>query len=102
MAALDDMYAYPQHFDVFFQAAQKLPCLQEQNVLSIDPKSRNPKTIIDPITDERRMKTLLNVHDIVAMPPPDELAVPYVRFTIPHSFKAVDIHHLYFTMLQPA
>ncbi|KAG1851134.1 hypothetical protein F4604DRAFT_1686940 [Suillus subluteus] len=93
IAALDDMYAYPHRFDVFFQAARQLPCLREQNVLSIDPKSQNPRTIIDPLTDEKRMKTLLDIHDIVVVPPPDELAVPYARFTLPHSFKAVDIHH---------
>ncbi|KAG1886259.1 hypothetical protein F4604DRAFT_1675904 [Suillus subluteus] len=68
----------------------------EQNVLSIDPKSRNPRTIIDPLTDERRMKTLLDIHDIVVIPPPDKLAVPYARFTLLDSFKAIRIRKAWY------
>ncbi|KAG1796341.1 uncharacterized protein HD556DRAFT_1307077 [Suillus plorans] len=94
-AALDMMYANPHHFISFFDAARRLPHIREENVLYIDPKSRQPRIIVDPVTNEKRMKVMDDIEDIIVEPPHDELAVPYAQYRLPHSFKSVDIHELY-------
>lgn len=117
-AALDMMYANPHHFISFFDAAWRLPHIRsvswriiwsysfvkffrEENVLYIDPKSRQPRIIVDPATNEKRMKVMDDIEDIIVEPPHDELAVPYAQYRLPHSFKSVDIHECYFTTLLP-
>ncbi|KAG1858588.1 hypothetical protein C8R48DRAFT_775025 [Suillus tomentosus] len=102
MAALDVMYAHPHRFDTFFDAVLKLPHIREENVLSIDPKTRHARLIVDPITNLKRMKMMDDVRDIVVEPSHDELTVPYAQFRLPHSFKSVDIPQYYFTALPPA
>ncbi|KAG1795688.1 uncharacterized protein HD556DRAFT_1442014 [Suillus plorans] len=87
-AALDMMYANPHHFISFFDAARRLPHIREENVLYIDPKSRQPRIIVDPVTNEKRMKVMDDIEDIIVEPPHDELAVPYAQYRLPHSFKS--------------
>ncbi|KAG1875746.1 hypothetical protein F4604DRAFT_1924810 [Suillus subluteus] len=77
MVALDVMYVNPHCFYSFFDVARKLPHIREANVLSIDPKSHHPRIILDPVMNERQMKVMDNVKDIIVKPLHDELAVPY-------------------------
>ncbi|KAG1881541.1 hypothetical protein C8R48DRAFT_766561 [Suillus tomentosus] len=58
MSALDVMYANPSRFETFFDVARKLPHIREANMLSIDPKTRNARLILDPVTNDRRMKVM--------------------------------------------
>jgi hypothetical protein len=74
---------------------------REENVLYIDPKTCQPRIIVDPVMNEKWMKVMDNIEDIIVEPPHDELAVPYVKYRLPHSFKSVDIHECYFTTLLP-
>ncbi|KAG1831701.1 hypothetical protein EV424DRAFT_1342699 [Suillus variegatus] len=94
-ATLDMTYANPHHFISFFDVARRLPHIWEENVLYIDPKSHQPRIIVDPVTNEKRMKVMDDIEDIIVEPPHDELAVPYAQYRLPHSFKSVDIHELY-------
>ncbi|KAG1861375.1 hypothetical protein C8R48DRAFT_774123 [Suillus tomentosus] len=96
MNALDDMYAHPERFPAFFVVAEKLPYLREQNVLAIDPKTREPKTVT--VHGMKRPKNMSDVRNIVIVTAP-ELEVPYAQFTLPLSFKAVTVHRSYFTGL---
>ncbi|KAG1879491.1 hypothetical protein C8R48DRAFT_668321 [Suillus tomentosus] len=86
MSALDVMYANPSRFETFFDVARKLPHIREANVLSIDPKTRNARLILDPVTNDRRMKVMDDVRDIVLDPLHDDSGVPYAQFRLPHSF----------------
>ncbi|KAG1738460.1 hypothetical protein EDD22DRAFT_959514 [Suillus occidentalis] len=74
MFTLDDMYTHPDRFPAFFTVAEKLPYLQEKNVLVIDPKSRDPRTIM--VQGVKRPKNMSDVRDIVVVTAP-ELEVPY-------------------------
>ncbi|KAG1898672.1 uncharacterized protein F5891DRAFT_1190442 [Suillus fuscotomentosus] len=86
MSALDVMYANPSRFETFFDVARKLPHIREANMLSIDPKTCNARLILDPVTNDRRMKVMDDVRDIVLDPLHDDSGVPYAQFRLPHSF----------------
>lgn len=75
---------------------------REENVLSIDPKTRHARLILDPIMNLKWMKMMDDVRDIVVEPSHDKLTVPYAQFRLPHLFKSVDIPQYYFTALPPA
>ncbi|KAG1892963.1 uncharacterized protein F5891DRAFT_986287 [Suillus fuscotomentosus] len=60
MSALDVMYANPFRFETFFDVARKLPHIREANVLSIDPKTRNARLILDLVTNDRYSPVLLH------------------------------------------
>ncbi|KAG1890189.1 hypothetical protein F4604DRAFT_1673655 [Suillus subluteus] len=58
----------------------------EKNVLVIDPKSQEPRTMM--VNGVKRPRNMSDIRDIVVMTAP-ELEVPYAQFMLPLSFKAV-------------
>ncbi|KAG1783335.1 hypothetical protein EV702DRAFT_1191760 [Suillus placidus] len=96
MAALDDMYDYPDRFASFFQVARELPSLQESNVLVMDPKHRVPKLITDK-KGVRWMKSSRDLKSIDVVPAMIDYEVPNARFVFPVSSSDVQMHITYFT-----
>ncbi|KAG1805829.1 uncharacterized protein BJ212DRAFT_1303894 [Suillus subaureus] len=76
MIALDDI-------------GQEAPLPARANVLVIDPKSREPRTMM--VNGVKWPRNMSDIRDIVVVTTP-ELEVPYAQFMLPLSFKAVTIH----------